>query len=93
MAWDEPRRDELTTKAKWCVLHELKGQSEQMLSALEHKNNLPAYAKLYEDVIALDKYFGHAIEAATEADKAHPDWIPYPERDAVFRAISERKIM
>lgn len=91
--WDSLRRDELTTKAKWCVLKELKHQSEQMLDYLEEnhtKNDLLETA--YIQVKALDKYFGGAIDVADKADKNHPDWKSYADRDDMAQAIMARKI-
>lgn len=91
--WGSLRRDELTTKAKWCVLRELKEQSEQMVTKLGARQNEPEFRKLYADVKSLDKYFDDAIKSASEADASHPDWISYPDRDEVFQAITGRRIM
>lgn len=92
--WGSMRRDELTAKAKWCVLKELKNQSEQMLEYLEgyHGDN-EALERMLVDVRALDRYFGGAIEAAQEMDRDHPDWKSYPERDTVFGEIMSRRIV
>ena len=91
--WESLRREELTTKAKWCVLRELKAQSEQMLKYLERHKSENLFSELYQNVQAIDGFVGGAIEAAAEADKEHPDWISYPDRDQVFNAISIRKLI
>lgn len=86
--WDSLQRDEKTAKAKWCVLRELKAQSEGLLKRLQGRvNDDPRIMQAYWDAEVLDKYFGGAIEAAQEGDRSHQDWIDYPERDAVFNAI------
>lgn len=85
------KRDELSAKAKWCVLRELKAQSEQMLKFLEgHHLENSKLEKLYNDAKALDLFFGNAISAATEADEGHKDWINYPQGDSVYGAIMSK---
>lgn len=90
--WNSAKREELSTKAKWCVLRELKRQAEQMLAFLEEHKDERDYQELYQNVSALNKYFDGAIKTASEVDKEHQDWISYPNRDEVFGAIYMRNI-
>ena len=85
-------REEPSTKAKFCVLKELKMQSEQMLGFLsEHHEDSAELEKMYKDVTALDKYFGGAIEVARQHDLHKFE--EYSKRDEVFNAIICRNIM
>ena len=92
--WDRPRREELSTKAKWCVLKELKAQSEQMLAYLEANGYDDArgtlMGKAYSEVRDLDKYFAGSIEVASKKDQNHPDWEAYADSDPVVQAILSR---
>lgn len=91
--WDSLRRDELSAKAKWCVLTELKGQSKQMLDYLEeHHAENDLLETAYTQVKALDKFFGEAIKVANITDQSHPDWKNYVYEDGVVNAIAIRKI-
>lgn len=93
-AWGSLRRDELSAKAKWCVLTELKTQSVEMLAYLEeHHSESSQLETAYQQVRALDKYFGDAITTATEQDEVHPEWKNYALRDEVCAAITVRKIL
>ena len=92
--WNSLRREELSIKAKWCVLSELKTQSEQMLEFLnQHHNDHELLKKAYEQVKALDTYFSKAIIAAKEKDKKHPDWQSYVETDEVAQKLLSRDIV
>lgn len=93
--WDSLKRDELSAKARWCVLKELKHQSGQMLEYLEsNREGSPLLETAYTQIKALDEYFGGAIEAAREFDKneGHPEREDYVERDEVAGAILARNI-
>ncbi|MDO4753278.1 MAG: hypothetical protein Q4A36_03560 [Candidatus Saccharibacteria bacterium] len=91
--WDSLRRDELTAKAKWCVLRELKAQSAQMLEYLnEHHADSPLLETAYSQIKSLDRYFAGAIEAAKGMDKNHPERQAYSNRDAVVQSILSRNI-
>lgn len=87
-AWESLRREELSTKAKWCVLWELKAQSKQLLGMLESIDPRNALVEeAYQQVKALDEYFDGAIEASKKKDAKHPEWMSYVDRDAVANAI------
>lgn len=90
--WGSLSRIEPSTKAKFCVLKELKNESEQMLKYLsEHKNGNQNLENLHKQVEALDKYFDNALEVA-RANDSH-NFEGYSNRDEVASAILSRKII
>ncbi len=92
--WDSLGRDELSAKAKWCVLSELEEQSGQMLEYLEeHHEDSELLEEAYSQVKSLNKYFAGAIEAAREMDAAHPERENYVKYDEVAGAIMAREII
>ena len=92
--WGTLRREELSAKAKWCVLKELKAQSEQMVKALEKRQEESTLLNTaYQQVKALDRYFDGAIKAAKELDKLHPEWERYAYGDSVASEILSRRII
>ena len=89
--WDSLSRMEPSGKAKFCVLHELVQQSEQMMEYLEKHHDTPELQQLQTNVEALNKYFSGALEAARENDKM-THYESYANRDAVAQSIMLRKI-
>lgn len=92
--WGTLRREELSAKAKWCILIELKAQSEQVVKALEKRQGESALLDAaYQQAKALDRYFDGAIKAAKDMDKEHPEWEKYARKDEVVNEILSRKII
>lgn len=86
--WNSLRLPELSSKAKWCVLQELKCQSANLLDQLQPRlPQNPRLQTVYHHTQSLDRFFSGAIQAAKEIDQNHPDWIAYPNRDPVCQAI------
>jgi len=90
--WGALSREEPSNEAKFCVLRELKVQSEQMLEWLgEHHKDSQELRRMYRDVTALDKFFGGALKTAREHD-TH-GFEAYSERDSVVQQIMSRNIV
>lgn len=90
--WGALSREEPSSKAKFCVLNELKLQSEQMLSWLEkHHGDSRELAGMLRDVESLHKYFDGALKVAAAHDPQ--GFASYPARDEVTQAIMSRNIV
>lgn len=84
-------KEELSAKMKYCVLGELKNQTEQMLKYYEDHHDTPELQKLQEQVQTLDRYFGSALSVANKKNRF--DWSSYPQKDPVHNAIISRNVM
>lgn len=92
--WGTLRREELSAKAKWCTLKELKAQSEQMLEALgKRQGEDELLDTAYQQIEILDKYFDEAMKTAKETEKIHPEWERYVYNDEVANEILSRSII
>ncbi|MBQ6570884.1 hypothetical protein IJI02_00875 [Candidatus Saccharibacteria bacterium] len=89
--WDKLALEELETKAKFCVLNELKDQAGQLLGVLEDKREESLEMRqLYNKVRLLDGYFGNALETARQGDvRGLEDYI---DEDRVARRLLTRKL-
>lgn len=89
---DDLIREESSMKAKFCVLKELKLQSEQMLEFLtKNSQKNKDFKKMLEDVTALNQYFKGALETARKHDPH--DLESYSNKDEVVNAITSRNIV
>lgn len=89
--WNSLSRDEPSNKAKFCVLKELKFQSEQMLSWLSEHHDSQELEHLYQDVQALNKYFDGALMVAEAHDPQNFE--SYSVRDMVAQSIMNRSVI
>jgi len=90
--WGALSREEPSSEAKFCVLKELKTQSEQMLEWLDkHRNDSRELKRMYRNVTALDKFFGGALKTAREHDPR--GFEAYSNRDSVVQQIMGRNIV
>lgn len=90
--WGALSREEPSSKAKFCVLQELELQSSQMLEWLDKYRDInPELDQMFQNVTALNQFFGSALEAAKKHDPR--GFQKYAAHDPVFQAIISRNII
>lgn len=93
-AWDEPRREELTERARYVILDELYSQASRIkkqLAETAYDKQDPLMRQAEFQIDALEKYFGGALEMAKASDTRGV--IKAAEKDRAYMDIDTQNFL